>query len=994
MKNYYSIFLMSVFFCSQVAFSQLSKFEENYVRTFDPQGYSYYKFGEGIANQGKQIAAGLSERLDNYQELIDTQDPNELLADFEAKMQNIESLEANFIKSSNQFAYNTGQQIGNSINNKDAMGALSGLIGFASSMSAQKEAERKLAAQKAVLKQQRINKMSQVYYKAKEFNETKQKEYLNRAAFAKDLKQEKYNLAFVDNLECFSKSMKSSWSSTSTHWLKNRCPKPQEPTITSIENKFIAKDVQIRKIAERKYKFYKETGYEEFKDAAISYAASAANTKGTAANYFLLGKYYVSENPILALGTLLTVKSINSNYKKDEVETLIEETKNAAESEINKALVNNDVVYINSFLDAGLDRLVKIDEKSILTEAISLDKPDAVQTILNKYIDGLPQNKVDEKIHKTIMLCALKDSYKTIKRFSELGVSTDFKVGKYHPIDLAVKGQASNAYKTLLQLSDEADVYKVKYKNSTIHIVGNIKENPSKAAADIDEIENAETLKKITNYLFEKIDEDRDFLEVLLQSEKAKNYLTNTPSLRSKIKERFIRDIRVSSPTSLSASFLRSGIISFDEMPLYGDFVQVSAKNKEGTSYKGKGFGETEILDLSLEIYQNSINNLRELEGKYNSDYSSSILPMEKEMKEIRKLKASGKELPKDVKMKYLALVYSSVANDPQNLYSQYKEPFKKYFEKQYEVKQNISLKEKIDVIINGIEKYIGTLKDKKQISAMTSGLNIWKGYKNRVDKLLPMEKNVVENSYAPQAISQGLPLDQVSVDKLSASSTTNSILTKTVTYKDLKSKSLALVAYISDNYELFSELDKQFNLGNLKEHNGKSLLENMIRDGQKFSSKPAYLSSDFNFKDKNLLGSIAKQLIEGSSYVTAETLTPLKVIVIRYNLNNYKITETGGTLLHWYVDSMIKEANEDEVAIKSSYLKHLVTGLDIDKTIEDDNGLTAYDIYDNNYSTIKKYWKNENREALGGRGLIKGMANKMMRKDKEEEIEKILKPI
>ena len=51
-------------------------------------------------------------------------------------------------------------------------------------------------------------------------------------------------------------------------------------------------------------------------------------------------------------------------------------------------LVKNDVAYINSFLNAGLDRLVKIDGRSILTEAIAIDNSDAVQTILNKYIEA------------------------------------------------------------------------------------------------------------------------------------------------------------------------------------------------------------------------------------------------------------------------------------------------------------------------------------------------------------------------------------------------------------------------------------------------------------------------------------------------------------------------------------------------------------------------------------------------------------------------------
>jgi hypothetical protein len=868
----------------------MSQFEEEFVKTYDPQGYSYYKFGEGIANQGKQIAAGLTRRLGDYQNLINTQDPNELLADFESKMQNIQNLESNYIKNSNQFAYNSGQQIGNAINNNDGMGALSGLIGFASSMSEQKEAKRRLAAQKANLKQQRINKMSQVYYKAVEFNETKQKEYISRAAYAKDLKQEKYNLAFVKNLACYSKGMKDNWRSTSTSWLKNNCAKPKEPTINSIENKFIAKDVQTRKVAERKYKFYKTSGYDEFKEAAISYAASAANAKASAENYYLLGKYYATDNPILALSTILTVQKINPNYKTDEVNELIENTKNAAEKEINNALVKNDVAYINSFLNAGLDRLVKIDGRSILTEAIAIDNSDAVQTILNKYIDGLSPEQVTEKIQKTILLCSLKDSDKTIKRFSDLGVSVDFTIGDYHPIDLAVKGQSPKAFKILLDLSEDADVFKKKYKDSRINIIANIEDNPSQAARDIDKINDPEVIRKITIFLFDKIDESKNAITVLLNSNNVKDILKNDPSLNSRVRNRFVADLKKPSPKSISGAFLKNGLISFNKMPIYGDLIDEKPAKKEKSVVKEK------------------------------------------------------------------------------------------------KVKAKISMEVKIDAIIRGIDDYIATLSDPTQIKSINLGLNNWKSYKKRSNNLQPVEVNLVNTSYPPFAKKYGLPLDDVI--------TTAAFSEKSaVVYKNLEEKSLALVAFSADNYDLFAELDMKFNLGQIQEKNGKSLLVNMLKDNKKLTSNPKYLSKNFNFKNQKTLKQIIIGLVNQSRYISSATFTPIRSILTSYGLENYQFSNTGGTILHWYVELLLKEVNGEELKVKSNHIEALAKGLKIDKTITNDNGLTAYQIYDSNFSKIKKYWKKGNRSALGGRGLIKGLTNKYMRKSQEKDIITLLKP-
>ena len=580
------LFTLSLFlFSIQVTFSQLSKWEENFVRTYDPQTYSYYKFGQGISNQGKQIANSLSRQLDRYQSLISTQDPDALLADFQSKMQNIQNLEQRYVENANTFAYNAGQQIGNAINRKDGMAAISGLIGFADQMSAQKEAKRKLEAQKAKLRQQRVNKMSQVYWKAVKFNEGKIQEYINRAAYARNIKDEKYNLEFVKNLKCFAGDMKRYWSSTSTSWLTNRCTKPVKPTINSIENKFIAKDVQTRKVAERKYKFYLESKYEQFRSAAISYAAAAAKQNGSAANYFLLGKYYLEENPILGLSTLLTVQSINPNYKKEELNNLIQQATDDTTRDIRKALSDNDVSYLNSFLNSGLDRLIKIDGKSILTEAITLDKPDAVQTILNKYIDGLPQNKINEKINKTILLCALKNSKKTLIRFEELGVNLDFKMGNFHPMDLAIKGNASDVYDYLSTKISDVKVYNNKYPNSPLILTKSLDKNPAELISIFDKLQD-ESKFIVAKHLMEVISKDNIKLFNALKSNSSiKEFIKASKPLNKLGVQKFQREILKEADNSLAFELLELDLVEIKKIYWIESDILKDKKNESDENF-------------------------------------------------------------------------------------------------------------------------------------------------------------------------------------------------------------------------------------------------------------------------------------------------------------------------------------------------------------------------------------------------------------------------
>lgn len=602
MKNY--IFILFILFF-QSSFSQLlqmSKFEQEFMRKYDPQTYSYYQFGKGITNQGKQIAANLSNQLDKYQTLISSDDPVAILDDFEAKMADIQNLQDSYIEQANRFAFNAGRQIGKSLKNKNYAETIAGIIGFADQMSAQKAAKQKLEEQKRRLEEQKRKKLSEIYWKKQRFRQAKRKEYLNRAAYASNEKEEQYNLAFANYVVCGS-----------------NCKKPTKPLNTDIENTFIDKDVQLRGIANRKYSFYRKTGYQEFRKAAISFAAAAANEKGTAENFFLMGKYYLSENPILGLSTLLTAQGLDQNFNKNELNALIKKGTKETEREIEGALKNNDVKYLSAFLNAGLDKIIKIQGQSILVTAITLDQPDAVQTILNTYLKGLSSKEKNQRLKKTILMAALKNAPNTLNRFKKLGLSLNFTLNEFNAVDLAAKGLAPDAMIYLIKDESFATLYKEKYKDHPVRSLVLAKTDVIKAAAQIDKLDE-ENLMTIASKIFQLVDQDPVYYELFYRSPRLNAISKSSDDLVEELNERFYQQVTLPSPLSKAHLIYKSGLVDLknieisDKKKNYIENRKIQVEkilNKtqiyEGTTEKSKGDPLVDYSVLNIDFYHNSL---------------------------------------------------------------------------------------------------------------------------------------------------------------------------------------------------------------------------------------------------------------------------------------------------------------------------------------------------------------------------------------------------
>jgi len=362
--------------------TNLQQIKDKYIQTFNPDGYAAYSSGQSVKYQGLQMAKNLSNNLDSYGELIKTMDAEALLSDFNQQIQDINNLQAQYNQESNSYDFQTGQNIGNSINSGNYDAAISQFFGALDANEERKAAERKLQAKKDALYQQRRSQMSEIYWKAVAYNNEIKDQYLKAAAYSEFKKDENYNLAFVENLDCFNESMENNWSSAHSNWLVNNCPVPPKNNIAGIENTFVDKDVYYSNIAKRKFKYFQETEIPHYRDAAIAFAAKAVKTKPSAKYFLQMGNYYDGYSTVLALSNYSVADYYDPSFLNTEQKQRLEELKSEAEKEIKYALETNNQEFINAFINAKLNKLVRVDGKKLLTYAIALDQPDAVQIII------------------------------------------------------------------------------------------------------------------------------------------------------------------------------------------------------------------------------------------------------------------------------------------------------------------------------------------------------------------------------------------------------------------------------------------------------------------------------------------------------------------------------------------------------------------------------------------------------------------------------------
>lgn len=418
---------------------------DKYIETFSPTStYNAYASGMNVKRLGEAMVQNLSRNLDQIGDLIESSDPNVILNDFNQKVGQIQNLEANFNEQFNTYSFETGVSIGNDINNQNYEGAMLKGLGQLNSALEKKEAEERLAARKAALYQQRLNQMSKIYWKAVDYNKATQSRYLERAAFSEKPIDEKYNLAFVDNLSCHNNSMASKFSTSHTGWLKNNCPPPVRKQLINTGSPNVKKEKYYSNLAEKKMEVYRnspldenqEPSYPQFREAAIHFLAKSISLKPSARKYATLASYYRGKSNILELNNYLVAQQIDSKALSGEELQRMDDLRKTINYEIKEAIYQSDQEFITAFLGSGFDDRFRPDNQDILEFLIRHDRDELIPVVLNSKTEGLEYTKKQDYFEQAIVLSIAYDSPRCLSTLLEAGLSLDFKVEGKSPVDL------------------------------------------------------------------------------------------------------------------------------------------------------------------------------------------------------------------------------------------------------------------------------------------------------------------------------------------------------------------------------------------------------------------------------------------------------------------------------------------------------------------------------------------------------------------------------
>jgi hypothetical protein len=983
--------------------------QESLLNTFDPQGYAYYKYSEGIAGQGKMITEGLTNQLNEYSNLIESSDPYELLNDFQSKMQNIENLEQNYIDQSFSFGQQRGAELGEQINSGDYLGAFTNAINTIGTMADMKKADQQLAAQKEALRKERIQKMSNVFWKAIEANDNMIQNYLKRAAYSESAQDEAYNLAFVENLKCYANSMDANWSSTSTSWLINKCPTPQKSEDASIQNLFIDEDLQKIKIAERKLKLFENTVNTVFLDAAISFAAAAADINPSAKNFFFLGDLYKRKSMMLAYASMLSAKEIDESFFDNDKNQLFQKIKIAAAEELAEAIRQDDTEYLKAFLAAKLDRTLEINNRSLLSETIRLDKPDAVQLILNEYVKDLNSKERNKKIQQTIMLCAVQNSPETIKRFVELGVSIDFEIEGYSPLKIAAEQNSTDAYAMLLRQGAQKSSG-LNEENSTVELLVQAERIPIDVATQLDNSLSDKKIAALTTKMVTDLQEKPTYIDVLTNSIKAKAYISTNIDLQNILKQRFTDEVLKKGENSQAHKYISSGLISFKEIPTLKD---LQTDKKEIPNFHDQSVSKDFLTNLKLNMHDKVLKTLESKKQYLSTFWFDKLSEYEnKSFQSANELKFSNKLLTDEEQRILTSDIIIQGADqinyvkDGKRIIGLEDEEYyllSNYIKANYAIKNNIPYSKKVNTIIQtnnqlsenillqSLSPFIEKLKGLNE-----NEINIYN--QTNLSAIEVIERDGIDKIYLYCAILIKEPLDLSSLKYLTKSLEDN---------PKYQSKNIAFLAFENNNENLFKAIDEKFDLNKAPSYKGNDLFSLMLKKNIPIFTNDVYFTDDFkeNVNQTNInkilthifysavYPPLRENLIvqnpddlklNGRKKGIVESLDKISAV---YDLKTFK-SKSGGSLLHYLVDLAVDLRSGKIGALVSGkgentitnipiihnvelYISHSKNGLNINDNIKDDSGNTALDYLSENKDKLgrdkksQQHWYKQIRDWL-----------------------------
>lgn len=430
-------------------YCQLNGFGEQLFQQIDPQGFSYYEGMVSVDNHVVRLVDKMNNSLEKNKTLLSSENPEEILTDFNTKMANIKLTEQSMDSDFDQLVAEQFLALGNQLSTEDFVGSLYTVKGLLDAGAKRRDSRAEIERQRAKLKKEKEESFNNILKKAIEANDRMKLIYHRRAAFAETEEEENYNRSFIEHLDCYQWRMINNFSLESADWLINTCHSPILAISTSDTP---LSGPELSEMAESKMLIFDlERRHEVYREAAVSLLSAAIKKEPKVEYYFRMAEFYIVLNleyqayPVEALLLLNKVQKMDASYnqqrRKQLQEMLIRRITKLIKSEIDL----NYAYSLKPFIEAGLDRSMKIEGDNVLVYAIKNDQASAVEAILELYKQKGSEKEHQQRMQKAIILCAANDSYSSMVSFIASAQPVDFVYKSYSPIEVAFK---TNSIKT------------------------------------------------------------------------------------------------------------------------------------------------------------------------------------------------------------------------------------------------------------------------------------------------------------------------------------------------------------------------------------------------------------------------------------------------------------------------------------------------------------------------------------------------------------------
>lgn len=166
-------------------------------------------------------------------------------------------------------------------------------------------------------------------------------------------------------------------------------------------------------------------GPRAFRDAAIAFASKAQTLNPSPETDLLLAKYHEDDNEFIALGYLYAALDAGANLSDEDLARLQRLESNAS-TVFQTAAQSGNTEALNSLVQSGLHERFLIGGNDLLTLAIKMNQPNAVQVVLNAYVNEVTDAERKRIVEEAMLKMASYDSAKSLAHLFNQGLEKSF----------------------------------------------------------------------------------------------------------------------------------------------------------------------------------------------------------------------------------------------------------------------------------------------------------------------------------------------------------------------------------------------------------------------------------------------------------------------------------------------------------------------------------------------------------------------------------------